>query len=573
MDRHSITRRLTAETSAPRSESRSIAGSESWIVSPTMSGVYVTEDTVLNIGAYYAGVSVLCQDISSIPFQVVKRDADGSLAIDESNPIHELVSCDPDPIEQEMAAMSWVASQVWHLLTHGNSYSRIKRDEYHRPIGLELLDPRKVWPRRKVDGRLYYDVFGEAFFPSDILHVSAVGFDGIVGRSPVRQARETLGITMGAEKFGASRFGNGINPGGVIELPDDMDEVEEKELRKNINREHQGPYAAHKFMILSGGTKFTPTSIPFADVEFLATRKFQLAEICRILRIPPTKLQDFDKASFSNIEETNQDYYTSSLKPWLKRFQVEFNRKLFDRSQRRIWRVDHDVSETLRGRMLDQAQVDKIYREMGVLNADEIRARHGWGKVKGGQVYMTPLNFAPLDKVAEASIETLKGVKALDPPKGPDAAAPSDTVDTTVLDADGATVDGLRSVILDGARTILLETARRMVKREANAIRKIARKGDLATILDKLDQHYLDEEELLVEAYGSSLSLYSSLAPNPIDTRAFAAELVKRSRAELLACVEGPETIKALNALADRWDSEKPGQLVDLAFHLRKDES
>lgn len=563
MDRNAITKRLTAASQSDTSEQRSIAGSDSWLVSPTLSGVYVTEDTVLNIGAYYAGVSVLCQDVSSIPFQVTATQPDRSVAVDVSNPIHELVSCDPDPAEQEMAAMSWVMAKMWHLLTTGNSYTRIKRDKYLNPIGLELLDPRKVWPKRKASGRLYYDVFGEAFLPSDILHVSATGFDGIMGRSPVRQARETLGITMGAEKFGAARFGNGINPGGVIELPDSYDEVEEKKFRENINKVHGGPFSAHKFMILSGGAKFNPTSIPFEDVEFLATRKFQLEEICRILRVPPTKLQNFDKASFTNLEETNQDYYNSSLRFWLKRFQVEFNRKLFTRGERRIWRVDHDVTEILRGRMLDQAQVDKIYREIGVLNADEIRARHGWGKVKGGQTYTIPLNCAPLDKVAEASIETLKGVKALDPPKGPDAAVPTDTVDTEVLEADGAVTE--TNSIRAAADQVLLDVAKRMTRREANAVRKIARKGTTRELVEGLEEFYAGEALIVAEAYCSGIALRNAIDGLGLDPAVFAGELVALSRAELLKAIEGPESNRSITALADRWERDKPDQILDLA--------
>jgi HK97 family phage portal protein len=542
-------------------ESRSIAGADTWIVSPTISGVYVNEDTVLNIGAYYAGVGVLCSDVSGIPFQVMKRQPDGSKVIDESNWIHELVSCDPDPEDPEMSAAAWVSAQIWHCNTHGNAYSRIKRDNYLRPIGIELLDPHKCFPKRTAGGKLYYDVLGERVLAADILHVAAIGFDGINGRSPVTQARETLGLTIAVEKFGAAYFGNGIHEGGVIEIPDQLDEVETKAMRAGLNREHQGPYQAHKFLLLQGGAKFTPSSICSEDAQFLATRKFQLAEICRILRLPPTKLQDFDKASFSNIEEVNQDYYTSSLKPWLKRLQNEFNRKLFTRAERQIWRVEHDVTEILKGRMVDRANVDKTYLDAGMMNRDEVRATHGLGKIKGGSTYFVPLNMAPLDKVAEASIETLKGVKPAEPGTGPSADVPSDSVDAPVLVADGAVVDAVRAVVLD--------VAKRMVRRESNAIRKLAKKTDTRTLLEGLDEFYREEPATLFHAFRPALDALAIVSLRPIDQDALSDELVKRSRAELLACVEGPDTAQALNALADRWDREKPGQVVAMAARAK----
>jgi HK97 family phage portal protein len=621
----------------PSPEARSVAGGDSWIVSPTLSGVIVNEDTVPTIGAYYAGVGVLCSDISSIPFQVMRREPDGSQVVDESHPVHELVYCEPDPGEPEMSAMAWVASSVWHLNTLGNAYSRIRRDGYLRPTGLVLLDPRKVTPKRSSYGKLYYDVDGEKVLPQDILHVAAVGYDGIVGKSPITQSRETLGVTMAVEKFGASYFGNGINPSGIVEIPEELDELQTRAFRAGINREHQGPYSSNKFMLLQGGAKFTPTSLTNEDAQFLATRKFQLEEICRILRLPPTKLQNFDKASFSNIEEVNQDYYTSSLKPWLKRFQVEFNRKLFARSERKRWRVDHDVTEILKGRMVDQANVDKIYSEIGALNRDEIRAQHGRGKIEGGSAYLVQLNQAPLDQVAKASLDQLKGVKPADDPKpeaqdpaiATDAEAPvaaPDDVQSAALNGaqiasmleivqqvatgalpvesakaltsasfptltpgqvDGifASLDGFeptpapapaeppavdaeasaRSAVLAAAGEIVADNARRVARREANAVRKVARRSEISGVIEGLDEFYAGEVAFLAEAYRPVLGLFAAIAPDAdLDAEAFASDIVARSRSELLRAIEGDGTSRAIAGLADRWEAEKPAQVLEL---------
>jgi HK97 family phage portal protein len=539
---------------------RHIAGSESWLPTPSLAGVIVDSETVTTLGSYYSGVYVLASDLAAIPFQVVKRSTGGVREVDFSHRYHDLVVHGPN---EELDAVGFFQAIMWHLLTRGNAYIEIERDAYLRPVQLFLLDPYKVLPQRStVDGRLYYLVEGEPRLAADILHIANVGSDGIVGVNPIAKCRETLGLSMGVEKFGASYFGNGIHQKGILTTAQKYDETAQKAMRKEINQEHQGPYNANKFMFLWNGLTFTPTTIPPEDAQFLATRAFQVEEICRILNLPPTKLQAWDKANFASLEEANSNYYQSSLLPWVRRIESQFNRKLFTREERKVWSIEHDTSASLRGRIIDQANADKILRDMGALNTDEIRAKRGLGPVPGGQTYFVPLNFAPLDKVAAASIETLKGMEPKPKPVDPSAPppdVPTDGIDVPVTVADGAIANAVRAVVLDSAT--------RMVRREVNMLRNFTKRtnvnrSDFKHVLAHLDGHYSDDARKLAEALTPAMAAYSAVSKRSIDLKACTGEISRRSQDEIRTIIEGPDSMANLARLADRWEAEKPAQIV-----------
>jgi HK97 family phage portal protein len=597
---------------------RHIGGEETWLPVPTLAGVPVTTETALAFGTFFSGVCILSSDLAAIPFRLVKEGPKGARVVDSSHRVNDLVFHEPNP---DTSAVGFWQSVMWHCLTHGNSYSEIERDEYLRPVALHLLDPRKVTPRRTyAEEKLYYVVDGEPFLPADIFHVANVGSDGVVGRSPVQQCRETLGLGIGAEKFGAAYFGNGISDTGVLTTAQKYDEMADKQFRKQINEVHQGPFNAHKFMLLWNGMTFTKTSKPPDEAQFLQTRTFQVEEIARILNMPPTKLQAWAKANFNSLEEANSNYYQSTLLPWVRRIESEGNRKLLSREERRIWSIEHDTSASLRGRMLDQANHDKILKEMGALNVDEIRAKRGMGPVEGGSTYFVPLNFAPLHEVASASIETLKGMEPKprptddqtpaepQPATGPgEVVSPTADVQDTALN--GAQIVSLQAIVqsvadgtlpaeaakgllaaafpaftpekidailaplngfsptpdgdvVESSRDVVLDVARRMVRREVNAVRKILRKGDLASILTALDAHYEGEAGTLAEAFAPALRAYSAATRARIDAAAFAGEIVKRSRSEILACVEGTDMLRSLGEMVERWDTSKAGAIA-----------
>lgn len=410
MPRHALPRRSFRHRAAPAGagESRAINGQETWIPRKTRSGSLITPHTAATIASAYAAIVVLSSDVGVIPFNVMRRGRTGGKAVDWSSPLQDLIFWSPDG---RMSAQTWRECQMWHGLTWGNAYSRTREDGLAEVESYELLDPQLVQPAETKSGELYYRVGGEPVPAAQIIHVRAPGYNGVNGLSPVSQCRESLGLTEAVEGFGQNYFGNGIKPTGILTFDNDPDEEAIREIRRDIEARNAGFENAHKIMTLTGGARWTPTTIPLNDAQFLLTRGFQLEEVCRIFRVPATKLQSFEKASFASLEELNLDYYQSSLLPWLMRIEFELTLKSFSPKRRRSYWIEHDRASLLKGRMLDQAQVFKILRELGVMTSNEIAAHYGLAPHEGGDAHLVQLNQGSEAAIGAASLADLKGVK------------------------------------------------------------------------------------------------------------------------------------------------------------------
>jgi HK97 family phage portal protein len=633
-----------------------VTGEELWMPAPSLAGVPVGPGTVTAFGAYYAGVYVISSDLASVPFVVTKKSPGGVRQIDDSFWLHDCVFHSPDG---EMSAMGYIQAVGWHCLTRGNSFARILYDDSRmfRPVGFRLGDQGKWLARRTTDKArtVYYTYDGEPIHPKEVLHIAGVGGDGIIGVSPITHARELLGLAMATEKTAAAWYGNGIHPGGVLEIPEKFDEIKLQKYRAAIENVHVGPFNAYKHMILWNGAKFTPTTISAVDADFIAGRQMSIEDIARILNLAPSKLQKWDKVSFSTLEEVNTNHYDSCIYPWVRRITTEMNRKLLTRAERKTWEVVHDISQGRRGRLLDEANRDKIWQGMGVINANEIRARNGMAPIPGGDAYFIPLNTAPMDKIAGASISEIKGVKPakqeavgaltgedlnvdLEGDSGdvPAAPAPAEAVasgDASVQDTamNGAQIESLLGVveqvgtgaipaasakaILGAAfpmltpesidamldplasvkpaaapaaststngngnpeaaggdlagpiRDLVADVARRAATRLAGAARRAVKRGDLSAVLPALDAMFTTEPATLAAMFMPAARIAGAAARRPIDPAAVVGRITDRCRADILACVEGVDTVGNLGRAFDAWESAIPDLALQAFSH------
>lgn len=352
----------------------------SWggLVSPGMmsnAGVIVTPDRALGLTAYFAAVNRISTDVASLPLRVYRRRKRGGADVVADHAIAELLSHSPDG---ETTSMRWRQAYQGHVLGWGNGYAEIEFDRGGRPIGLYLLDPSTTFPdRRPQDRRLFYRVgqtdqvaLPTTIPPHRVLHVAGLGFNGLKGYSVATYAREAIGLGMAAERFGGAFFGNGSRPSGVLELPYKLkDKAAVDQLKLGWNTEYAGPDNAGKVAVLEQGAKFTPTSIPPEDAQFLQTRQFQVIEIARLFGIPPHKLGDYSQAAsaYRALEETNLDYLTTTIRPWCEAIEQEMARKLLSEEERRRgFYVAHDMSAFLRGNMQARADFYTKLRDLGV---------------------------------------------------------------------------------------------------------------------------------------------------------------------------------------------------------------
>lgn len=360
---------------------------EALVGSPTSSGVTITPDSALSITAVYAAVRVIAETLAALPLKVYKDGEDGTRQEFKENTLWRLLHDEPNPA---MSSYTFREVMTGNALTHGNGYAEIVRDGAGRPAEMWPLLPENMDIRIDA-GELFY-VYDQRVVlkPSQVLHIKSYSSDGIIGKSPIRLAREALGLTVAAEKMGGDRFSNAAHPGGVLEHPGKLSEDGVKNLRKSWEKLHRGAGNSSRVAILEEGMKFHNISIPSDDAQWLETRRFQVAEIARLYRVPPHSLGDLQFATFSNIEAQQLSFYRDTLLPWLARWEQEIKRKLVMADS--VF-AEHNVDGLLRGDTEARFSAYKIARDSGILSVNEIRRKENLNPVDGGDIYLQPLNM------------------------------------------------------------------------------------------------------------------------------------------------------------------------------------
>ena len=366
------------------------------------SGKSVNEKSALQTTAVYACVRILAETIASLPLHTYRYSPGGKeKALD--HPLYYLLHSEPNP---EMTSFVFRETLMGHLLLWGNAYAQIIRDGRGRVLGLYPLLPSKMLVNRTDQGILYYqyEKDGRTYFlpDTDVLHIPGLGFDGLVGYSPIAMAKNAIGMAIATEEYGAKFFANGASPGGVLEHPGVVKDP--GKIRESWNAVYQGSGNAHRVAVLEEGMKFQPIGIPPEQAQFLETRKYQLNEIARIFRIPPHMIGDLEKSSFSNIEQQSLEFVMYTLDPWVIRWEQAISRALFSDSEKRQYFVKFNVDGLLRGDYQSRMNGYAVGRQNGWLSANDIRELENLNRIPpelGGDMYLINGNMT---KLADAGI-------------------------------------------------------------------------------------------------------------------------------------------------------------------------
>lgn len=439
-------RRLTRR---PRpAEPRAIAGEDLWFSPPATSGVAVTPESAMTLTAAFACMNVLATDTASIPREVYRRLPNDGRESAPEDPRYDLVHTSPDG---EISAFAFTRSLMGHALGRGNGYSEIQRKGNGDPYALHLLDPATTFPERK-DGKLIYRLANGRTLPArDVLHVAGLGYDGLIGYSPVAMARQAIGLGLAAESFGATFFGNGSRPSGILKVPQKLSKDARDNLRNSWEDIHGGPYRSNRLAILEQGADWVKQSVDPEDAQFLATRQFQVLEVCRIYRVPPNKVADLSQSHLANLEQENLEYLMFSLMGWLTCIEQEYNLKLFTPTQRRTLFIAHDLNALLRADMTARSSFYEKMRNMGVFSTNTILRRENMNPIPaadGGDRLFISTNLTPLDAPAVVGPGD-PGNPALPAPEKAPAPEPAPDAVEPSLDPGAPPEDKARA--LDGA--------------------------------------------------------------------------------------------------------------------------
>jgi HK97 family phage portal protein len=394
----SKSKKRTSTKRAPRRrtkrEKRSVSyGPLRSIARPTShAGAVVTPDTAITLSAVFSGVRLISETFGSLPAHVLQRGQGVRIAAEHH--LSDRLLYDPNP---EMTSQSFFETLESHALFRGNGYAEIAFSKITgAPVEFWPLPPT-TQPKRTKGGELYYSVplpggGHRALSRHAVIHIPGLGFDGIKGYPIVEMLKETFGLGLAANESAAKFYGQGMHLSGVLEHPEELSD-EAKARLEQWRAENSGLSHAHRIAILEEGMKYNPIGVAPEQAQFLETRKFQVIEIARILRIPPHLLYDLDRATFSNIEEQGIDYVTYTLTPWLRRWELELRRKLFNSVERREgYYVRFNAAALLRGDTTKRYAAYAVALNNGWLNVDEVRAFEDLAPLPGGagQAYRFP---------------------------------------------------------------------------------------------------------------------------------------------------------------------------------------
>ena len=374
----------------------------SFFFGTSSSGKSVNEKTALQTTAVYACVRILAETIASLPLHIYRFSPNGKEKA-ATHPLYYLLHSEPNP---EMTSFVFRETLMGHLLLWGNAYAQIIRNGRGTVMALYPLLPNKMMVNRTDQGILYYqyEKDGQTYFLSnqDVLHIPGLGFDGLIGYSPIAMAKNAIGMAIATEEYGAKFFANGANPGGVLEHPGVVKDP--ARVRDSWNAVYQGSGNAHRVAVLEEGMKFQSIGIPPEQAQFLETRKFQLNEIARIFRIPPHMIGDLEKSSFSNIEQQSLEFVMYTLDPWVIRWEQAIQRALFSDSEKKQYFVKFNVDGLLRGDYQSRMNGYAVGRQNGWLSSNDIRELENLNRIPtelGGDLYLINGNMT---KLAEAGI-------------------------------------------------------------------------------------------------------------------------------------------------------------------------
>ena len=388
-------------------KNRTSGSAYSFFMGGSTSGKRVNERSAMQMTAVYSCVRILSEAVAGLPLHLYRYTDNGGKEKAVDHPLYFLLHDEPNP---EMTSFVFRETLMTHLLLWGNAYAQIIRNGKGEILALYPLMPDRMTVDQDDKGRLYYEyrVSNEdaptmkgstvRLHPSDVLHIPGLGFDGLVGYSPIAMAKNAIGMAIACEEYGAKFFANGAQPSGVLEHPGTIKDP--SRVRESWTQTFGGSQNANKVAVLEEGMKYTPISISPEQAQFLETRKFQINEIARIFRVPPHMVGDLEKSSFSNIEQQSLEFVKYTLDPWVSRWEQGMVRSLLAVEEKKGYFIKFNVDGLLRGDYQSRMNGYAIGRQNGWMSANDIRELENLDRIPeelGGDLYLINGNMTKLE--------------------------------------------------------------------------------------------------------------------------------------------------------------------------------
>lgn len=482
----------------------------------SVAGIKVDADTALKISVFWACVGLLSETTAALPLVMFRWTGNDTRERARNHPLYAVLHDQPN---EQQTSIEFRNMMTGHLLLRGNGYAR-KIPGPRGPVDqLVPIHPDRIPPQnieKLPNGRLRYKVIQDdgstrPFNQEDIFHLRGPSKDGITGMSVIDYARDSLGLSLAAERYGGRFFRNDSRPGGVLKTAGKLSDKAAGRLKSTWEAAHRGD-DQHRVAVLEEGLEWQQIGIAPEEAQFLETREFQAEDICRWLRVPPHMVGLTSKTTSwgSGIEQMSIGFVTYTLMPWLIRWKQAISRDLILAPD--IYFADFIIEGLLRGDIGSRYSAYAIGRQWGWLSINDIRRFENMNPIVNGDDYLQPLNMAPAGDVTQGS-------QAVEWP--------------------GITIDGAGGHY----RLLAEEAAGRVVRKEVAAMTRAAKFADSPAAWN----------EAVATFYADHILFVAQTMRMPVEQ---AAAYVEANRRELAA--NGPETM-------NDWTSRRVAELANLA--------
>lgn len=386
---------------SPENPSTSLSKPAQWLTSlfgtKSTSGQQITANSVISIPAFWRAVNILGETIASLPFEVIKEDETGNIVIEKMHPVQRIINVEPS---KHYTSFTYRHTSIVHAILFGDWISLIKFNSDQRPERLIILDPSLVVVKYTENDVIYEvksGVYEGEYSSSEIIHVPGLSFNGMQGLNPMQVMADTFGMGLSSREYINSYHSKGSMIAGVIQFPHTMTDEQYDRLKTSFKLEYAGTKGAGTTPLLEGGAQYKQVNANLSDSKSLDTLKFNIADVSRITGIPPHMLADLERATFSNIEHQTLEFAMFTIRPWVKRIEQEFNRKIFRTNEIGDYKVRLNMDALLRGDTESRAKLYQALWGIGAISRNEIRKREKMNPVDGGDRFFVPLNHTPLD--------------------------------------------------------------------------------------------------------------------------------------------------------------------------------
>ena len=382
-----------------RGESRSVnpsptfsTASSGWLGAiQSQSNVTVGSDS-LQLAAVYACVSKIADTIASMDIVVESKEKDGSREPLFQHPASRLLSVEPNP---HMGAYEFWQMIVSDALLYGVGHALVM------PDGQEMYWIPATEVEHHIDKKTGHKFFKYRGSPTPVPAERMIEIKAFRGENPTKIQLQNLKTAKSVQNFGATFFENGGMLGGILTTKEPLTLEQMQQASERWSQEYMGSGNAHKVAILGGGFNYQALSVPLDQLQFLESKQYSTQEIARFYQVPPAMIGMDGNTAYSNYEQQVLQFFQGTILPWVKRIELEVERKLLRNDEYLCARFD--VDSLLRADSASRAQYYHQALSDGVLSINEVRAKEGLGPVDGGEQHHVQLNQIPLSKMGEYS--------------------------------------------------------------------------------------------------------------------------------------------------------------------------